>query len=31
VSALTTTLEQDLASRGEIRISKQTGMFVARR
>ena len=31
VSALTTTLERDLASRGEIRISKQTGMFVARR
>jgi ubiquinone/menaquinone biosynthesis C-methylase UbiE len=31
VSALTAMLERDLAARGEIRISKQTGMFIARR
>jgi hypothetical protein len=31
VAALTTALERELASRGEIRISKHTGMFVARR
>lgn len=30
VAALTTALERELASRGEIRISKHTGMFVAR-
>jgi ubiquinone/menaquinone biosynthesis C-methylase UbiE len=30
VSALRTTLERELASRGGIRISKHTGMFVAR-
>lgn len=31
VTALRTALERELASRGEIRISKHTGMFVARR
>lgn len=31
VSALQATLERELALRGEVRISKQTGMFVARR
>lgn len=31
VSVLRTALERELASRGRIRISKQTSMFVARR
>ena len=31
VAAIERCLERDLASLGEIRISKQTGMFVARR
>jgi hypothetical protein len=31
VAALETAIQWDLASRGEIHISKQTGMFVARR
>ena len=31
VSRLTTDLDRKLASQGEVRISKHTGMFVARR